>query len=656
MLRPKEMDRILVVGPKGHMEDAIEILHSLEVIHIMDFQEPDDNFSLGSPTSKANEISENLVKLRSISNTLQIEEEIAESKEDLAKEDITNKILTLELNINEEAESKKEVEEVLTETKTHIEILKPFALLGLPFDYYHDYNSLAVFVGVTGKALEDISQITEEFEIVKKDITIALFVNNKFRNEMESYLTEKNFSPLDIPEKSGDPGARLKELESHRDSLEKKLEEVEGRLSKLREKHAEFILEAEQYLSVEIEKAEAPLLFATTEHSFVVDGWVPTEKFDLISNKLGEVGDLHIENIRDGGEEDAPILLDNPRASRPFEFLIHLFSTPSYKEFDPTFIVSLIFPVFFGFMIGDFGYGVMMMGLGYLMWKKLESIPALQEIGQILIMGGIFALLFGLLVFGEAFAIPFHAATGHSEIPTVHGAESWSIILGLDIPFHASIHKLENIVDLLLISIIGALVHLGAGYILGFFNEIKHDKKHAVAKIGWLLILFGLFIQLMLMGQHNRVGGFFINGMFSFLPMTGIVLGGITISYVSIGLIAVGTIMFLPAEGPLAVVEIIGLVANMLSYTRLAGIAVAKGAVAVAFNVMLLPMLFSGNVLFIILGIVFLFMAHAMVLILGALASGIQTLRLNYVEFFLKFYEGNGIPFKPFGGKKEVIT
>lgn len=652
MLKPKEMEKILVVGPKGRIEDTIETLHSLELMHIVDFKEPDNEIKLGMPLEKATNISNNLVKLRSISNTLQVKERDADNPEIFADENITEKILTLELNINEEDKTKKDVENLLIDTNTKLESLKPFAALGLPFDLYIGYNNIAVYVGHIKKSVDDIHSVVGEYELVANENHIALFVPSKYKEQVESFLGERGFTPLEIPEKTGNPKEILTLFETQKKKLDEKYEKIQERLSKLREKHANFILDAEDYLSAEVEKAEAPLRFATTEHSFIIDGWIPKDRMVEVKNILDGVGDLYVEHI-ESDKKDAPILLDNPKPTKPYELLINLFSLPSYKELDPTLIVSLIFPIFFGFMIGDAGYGFVMILLGFTMWKKLKTIPALQDLGLILLTGGIFALTFGIFIFGEAFAIPFHEVVGHSEIPTVQGAESWSIILGWEIPVYPVIHKLENIVDLLLLSVIGALVHLGIGYIFGIINEMKHDKKHAIAKMGWLIILFGLFLQLMVMAQGTRVGDFVLDKTLFFLPLTGMAFSGMTISYVSLGCIVTGIVMFIPAEGPMAVMEIIGLTANILSYTRLAGIAVAKGAVAVAFNVMLLPLLFTGNIALIIMGVIFIFLAHAMVLILGALASGIQTLRLNYVEFFLKFYEGAGSIFKPFG-KKEV--
>ena len=100
------------------------------------------------------------------------------------------------------------------------------------------------------------------------------------------------------------------------------------------------------------------------------------------------------------------------------------------------------------------------------------------------------------------------------------------------------------------------------------------------------------------------------------------------------------------------------LLANMVSYARLAGVAVAKGATASAFNSMLIPWAASGGIVGLVIGGFFLILSHLVVFVLGAISSGIQAIRLNYVEFFLKFFKGNGIRFKPFGkaSKKHDIN
>jgi len=651
MLHPKEMSRVLIVGPKDKLEETIEILHSMKILHILDFRAEDRDFKLGKPLSKASEISENLVKLRSISSILEVGKVEKLEKVEIGK-DVRQKILTLELNISEEDSTKKKVESLLSDISRKIEEIKPFSKLPLKLEMYRDYSSLEVFVGSISKDLEGLENITKEYELFQEERVIALFVIKEKSEEVREFLSRKGFSPLEIPKGEDDPKILLKDLESQREKWQKRLEEIQDRLVKLRERYAHFVISAEDYLAGEIEKAEAPLRFAATEHSFVIDGWVPDEKFEEMKIRLEKLGDLYVSKVEKEGEE-APVLLNNPKPSRPFEFLIHLFSTPRYEELDPTAVVSVVFPLFFGLMIGDFGYGVVMVLFALLVRNKLKAIPELRDLAWVMMLGGVFALFFGFFMYGEAFGVPFHAPSEHPE------QVNWSAIIGFDIPFVAIIHKLEvkGVIDLLVLSITASFIHLGIGFAFGVANERKHSMKHAMAKVGWLIVLFALFVQLMTMARgHSKIADSVWSSVLSYVPQTAYSILGMNFSIVFIAALLIGIFAILvPCEGLITLVEWISLLANMMSYTRLAGVAVAKGATAIAFNFMLLPLVMSGNIAFIIVGFILLFLAHAMVFFLGAISSGIQALRLNYVEFFLKFFKGSGLKFQPFGlGKRSI--
>src|SRR5207247_1771400 len=164
----------------------------------------------------------------------------------------------------------------------------------------------------------------------------------------------------------GDPRVLLDAAVADREKWESRLEEIEVRLDTLREKYADFVVSAEEVLEVEVDKAEAPLRFAVSDHSFVVDGWVPKKRFQELRWKL-EARGTYVETAEshDAHEEaEPPVQLRNPKPAKPFEFLIHLYSTPSYRELDPTLFLFIAAPFFFGFMIGDAGYGAIFIAMG----------------------------------------------------------------------------------------------------------------------------------------------------------------------------------------------------------------------------------------------------------------------------------------------------
>jgi V/A-type H+-transporting ATPase subunit I len=271
-----------------------------------------------------------------------------------------------------------------------------------------------------------------------------------------------------------------------------------------------------------------------------------------------------------------------------------------------------------------------------------------RQIGFILVVAGIFSVFFGFFVFAEFLAVPLQP-THEAKIEV----GSWTEYLGIQFPFVPLIHKIEEVTDLLVISIAAAGIHLGVGYLFGIRNALKHDKKHAFAKLGWLIVLVALFSEIMLAVKGTRAGGFIVQSFLPFASWRAFTLGQIPFSPVSLVMLLSGIVMILPAEGVMALPEVIGLFANILSYARLAGIAVAETAIALGFIKILFLIFSLGNVIFEILGCLLVLTIYALVFVLGMIAASIQDVRLNYVEFFRKFFEGNGVPFRPFGTPAE---
>ena len=679
------MSRVLVVGPKDQMDGAIEALHRSQLVHIVDHRGDDGVFSIGKPLPRASAVSEDLVRLRSIASVLKVEE--GGPGEAATVEDVHGRITALALQLREEDESRKKAAGLVADLDIRIEAMRVFAALPLPLDAYRGYESLAVLVGRVSEEVRGLEAITKDLGAFTADGVVAAFVPKDFESRAREVLTRFGFAQVDVPEGGGDPRDALSRMISDRDKWTDRLGQIEGRIAKLRERYVGFIRATEARLGVEIEKAEAPLRFAVSDHSFVVDGWVPSDRVGPMTAALAalpgvlvEATDLKELHEAAGDEEvEPPVLLRNRGPARRFEFLTRLYSTPRYSELDPTSFLFILFPIFFGLMIGDAGYGLVMIVLGFALSAKLRNSPDFADLMRVVLYGGFFAYIFGMVLYGEIFGIPFHPP------PSAPDEVSWTAILQYDIPYAAPIHKLEDVgvIDLLLLSVVASSIHLGLGYVVGFVNEVKHNRRHAIAKIGWLLILIGFLSFFVVLGRTpewcaaqpwnegcqvagNRVVNriFFDQPPLAWIPADGMIIGGLAIPWLMVGGILGGVVLLIVGE-PMGALEIISLLSNMMSYTRLAGVAVAKGAVALAFNTMFLPLIineevfhathvvqWNPSILFILLGFVLIFLAHAMVLILGAMSAGVQAIRLNYVEFFLKFYRGGGTLFSPFGARK----
>ena len=656
------MTRALIVGPRDELEGTIERLYDLKLLHIVDHREGEEGLEIGKPLLKASKASEILVKLRSLASVLQIEETEPAAEAAIAGE-IRPKILSLELNISEEDATRKRIQALLAELDRKIEETTPFAQLPLSLEDYRGYENLQALVGKVPQEIQGLDGVTSEYEAFEAPGFLAVFVVKSKADDMRSFLAQHGFTSVAVPEGEGHPRDLLATLLKDRERWQARSIETEERLTTLRERYASFLVAAKAHLETEVEKAEAPLRFAVTDHTFLVEGWVPTASFSTLKGELEGVGGMFVSDLEaDAHASDPPVLIKNVRPFRPFELLVKLFGMPNYHEIDPTFSLAIVFPIFFGLMIGDAGYGAAWVLFGvYLLRRRIKKSGPFRDLILTVTWGGVFALLFGTFVFAEAFGIPFHLAPEVAAGARGAAALNWSGILGFSIPIHAQIEKLQQVPDFLVLSIAAAFLHLGLAFTIGLVNDLGPSKKHAAGKVAWLLILTGLFVVLIVRASGTRFGGAIWNGAFAWFPRGGLVRADLgfgaanPIPWAAISLLVVGIGLLLATEGGLHIMEVFGLVANMISYTRLAAVGVAKAAMALAFNIIALDSLFfpglsSGNVLLVVGGLAVAVLLHALIIFpLGALSAYVQSLRLNYVEYFLKFYKGTGRAFGPFG-------
>ena len=651
MLRPEEMTRAVVVGSIESLDVTIECLYELGVLHLIDFTEQDEEFKIGQPLANASDASQKLLKLRSMIRSLSVESHKPPERMGTSniRKTLDQALVTLDLNTSKKAEARQRIQSLIREKESEIKALEPFEPFGIPVEDYEGFETIFSSVGLCktdpDAALRSRFPDVEVLKNLRKgELAVAVFAMAKDRPEVARVLGEHGFQESKLPKVTGQPSKVIEVNRADIAGLEKDLTRIEGDMEAIRKKFADLIVASEEDLSIEVMKAETPLRIAASTNSFVIDGWLPTSKVEALQNALNSLcgGLAFVETLPKEEGDEPPVLLKNPKSVKPFEFFIDLVSTPKYDEVDPTIVLFLTFPLFFGFMIGDLGFGLGLATLGVFIRLKFKGSADAQKLGAIILAGGIMASIFGLFVFAEAFGIPFHPPEAH---PDEH---SWESVA--NIPINPILDKMTDINEMLALSILAGWAHLTLGFVLGFVNNIHHNRKHAFAKVAWLLILLGLFVEMMCIAGHaTGTSGFINDTMLVWIPDVGTEIAGINVSIPAVVLIVVGVIGLPLTEGPMALSEVIGLFTNLVSYTRLAALAVGKGAMALAFNTMLLPLIFeSHNILIAVLGALALFVTQMFfVFFLGALSAGIQAIRLNYVEFFLKFFEGGGKEFSP---------
>jgi V/A-type H+-transporting ATPase subunit I len=651
MLKTERMSRVLVMGTMDALHETVDYLYQSRLFHIIDFKK-DDTHDIGTPLPGANEASGKLLKMMSVSSSLDIQEDNVPDTERLSVDQVNKELDAalshLELEISAEIHARKEIEDLLAKKRNALALISPFCGINYSLGLLGGYSSVAVLSGrLKGDPEGELKSITDSYEIISKNDIFILVISKQFEEEAMKILAGHGFTELKIPHTDELPSAAIETLNREIKALEGKLREVSGKLEKLKEGNAHFIAAALENLTIVANKGETPLRFGTARYTFLIDAWVPTKSLADLRTGLGKIesGAVDLVPVKLDEDNSPPILMNNPRSIAPMQMLLEMFSLPSYDEIDPTFFMFITFPLFYGLMLGDVGYGVVLLilvlsgGLTKLM-TKLGMAGGAPGLNKILLYCSITSIIFGFL-FNELFGFEIFALHEAGEITVIFTDIYYPVFIIPKIlawgPIHFPILRgnTEMVGTMLIFCVWLGVAHLMLGYLAGFRNVwVKHGLKHAILeKGGWCLILAGFTL-------------------FAFSAMPKLISGaGLQFTdpqaLVGLGLLAAGVAMAFTVEGMNAVLELPSMSGNLLSYTRIYAIGLSSIGIAMAFNeYMAMPAIESGGI-GILIGIAVLVGGHAMNLALGVIGPLIQTLRLHYVEFFTKFYKGGGLKFNP---------
>jgi V/A-type H+-transporting ATPase subunit I len=636
MLKARDMSRAVIVGHKDVLDETVRTLHESNLFHIEDFNEEEAGFRIGKPFENAGEISRKLVKLRSISSYLGVKpKEIPKRDSKQIWQEFDRKLNELEAELNRETDEKTKLEARLKEIETLCKELEPLVSIPVSLENYSGYENIAVFTGfVNGDVRSAIMQITPDFELEydSRNNSIALFVRKDAEDKVADVLAGFNYRGVKIPVASGMPSEIMTNAEREKEEIAKKLSSLEESIADIKKNYSDFILASDEVLSIESQKSEAPLRIASSEHTFVIEGWVPSDRYAELEDKLTQATGGHLfisrQEFEKGDDDRAPVEYDNPKISKPFELIMDLYARPKYREIDPTLLIFLAFPLFYGMILGDIGYALILLGVAFAV-KKFVRIDSVNALMNILIYCQISTLIFGLL-YGEFMGFPL------ASIHTEHGIEA-GLIPGFEtINLMASpiggemitypIHRTHLTMTLIAVTVLIGIIHINMGFLLGFININRiHGFKHAMLEKGsWLVTELGIVLLVL--------------GYLEYLPIV-----------VGILIFLIGVIMLVKGEGIKGVVELPSLLSNSLSYSRIIAVGLSSIYIASTVNSIAFEMIWPmGGAAVIVAILVFIF-GHALNTALSIIAPGLHSLRLQYVEFFNKFYEGGGRKYDPFG-------
>ncbi len=430
-----------------------------------------------------------------------------------------------------------------------------------------------------------------------------------------SSLADIGFNKISFPDLSGTVGENLRDIEERKEDLSEKRASAIKQL----EKYAEDLSKVEKAVDILTNKLRLVKVrekLANTQTAFMLEGWAPVDRTDEISSLCEKYGAfLIVEDPKD--DEEPPIKLKNAKIIQPFESITEMFALPTYRGIDPNFMVAPFFFLFFGMMLSDAAYGILLAVGGFLVLKFTNIRGSTRNMIKMFAICGISTVVWGFL-----FGTFFGDAVGVISSTFFNGDLALKPLW---------FDPVSDPISLLILSMAVGFVHIQVGLALKMYMLIR-DKQYfaAIFDIGsWMLVLAGVPVILF----NTTVGGIMIGvGVCSLVVTQGREKKGIFGKIIG----GVGSLY-----------DITGYLSDILSYSRILALGLSAGVIGSVFNK--LGSLGGASVFGVILFVVIFFAGHILNLALSVLSSYVHASRLQFIEFFSKFYESGGRKFDEFG-------
>lgn len=464
-----------------------------------------------------------------------------------------------------------------------------------------------------------------------RHVIFLAVVHREREEELLKKASQSGFTLIEPPEKMTDRESfreYLDRLHLQKIKLTDNLKKIYGKISAHTSVYRDLLVAFELYQS-ELEKFEKSISFEKTQSAVLIDGWVPREQAKRLKNLLESnfICEVFIDSVADGKRK--PVILENKGILKSMQFLTELYGNPRENEPDPTPLIAPYFLLFFGFCIGDAGYGLLLALIGIFLKIKFKLKDIVRSFADIFVYGGLGAVVIGVL------------SASYFSIDTKHLP---SFLVSLKV-----FEPIESPVSIIVLSLVLGFMHILTGIILSAYVNFKENFKSLVflAEIGKILLLTGAFLLagLFLSGYKNDILQTF--GKFSLASGAALIVlfSSSTKSFVKRVL-----------SGFYSLYGMTSYLGDISSYARLMALMLAGVLIGMAVNMLSklavdLLGVYAGFPIAVMIAI----FGHLFNLVMSIVSAFVHSLRLQFVEFFKQFYSDGGIKFNPIGIKERYI-
>ena len=517
--------------------------------------------------------------------------------------------------------------------------LIPFCGLETPIENIVPTRTIRYITGVAdAKALERVDELGDivntELAVEKypspagTGVIIACYALD--REAIARALKETTFVEYNFPKLTGTPAKAIEAERGEAARLYEQCEGIEDELRALAKERADLLL-AEDAAAIAREREENRCAMDETDYAFIMDAWARADKLEEIERAVASVTDAyHIETRDPLPEEVPPTVMKNKKLIEPYESIVEMYALPSYRGVDATAAMAPFYFLFFGMMLSDMGYGLALFIGGLLYLKLLRPRPGAAKLVRVLAYGGLSAILVSPFI-GTFFGMDFDAVLGTANI------------------FPLLFDPMIDVMQMMILSCGLGLVHMFTGIGIKMYMCFREgDWQSAIFdQFSWMLLLVGLI------------------GIFAFPQLktaaTVLALVGAGILLIFSGRSQKNPIKRV-TKGLSTLYNITGYLSDILSYVRIFALGLVSGAMGMVFNLigsLVYDALGGLGIIGVIIGVILaagiLLLLHVFSLFINTLGAFAHTARLQFIEFFGKFYESDGVAFKPLAEKTKNV-